>query len=125
LKKTYGLSYLFISHDLSIVHYLSDVVAVLYLGKVMEIASTKEIFENPKHPYTQALLSATPKSDPKEVKQRMVLKGSIPSSINPPSGCPFRTRCPYAQPICAEIPPHKVIKDRTTGKEDHIYNCIL
>ncbi|MBA3237184.1 MAG: ATP-binding cassette domain-containing protein [Parachlamydiaceae bacterium] len=125
LKMTLGLSYLFISHDLSIIHHLSDRVVVIYLGKVMETATTKELFENPKHPYTQALLSATPKSHPKEIKERILLKGQIPSAINPPSGCPFRTRCPYAQPICAETPPHKIIKDCVTGKEDHHYHCIL
>jgi len=125
LKETLGLSYLFISHDLSIVQHLSDRVVVLYLGKVMETASAKELFENPKHPYTQALLSATPKSNPHETKQRILLKGPIPSAINPPSGCPFRTRCPYAQPICAKTPPARVVMDRITGKEDHIYHCIL
>lgn len=125
LKKTLNLSYLFISHDLSVIDHISDRVAVVYLGKVMETASAKELFENPKHPYTQALLSATPKSNPKEVKKHILLKGQIPSAIDPPSGCPFRTRCPYAQPICAETPPHKIVKDRVTGKEDHHYHCIL
>jgi oligopeptide/dipeptide ABC transporter ATP-binding protein len=125
LKQNLGLSYLFISHDLSIVRHISDRVVVLYLGKVMETASTEELFNNPKHPYTQALLSAIPKRDPKEKKQRIVLKGEIPSASNPPSGCPFRTRCPYAQPICAETPPIKVVKDCVTGIDDHIYHCIL
>jgi len=125
LKERLGLSYLFISHDLSIVRHISDRVVVLYLGKVMETATTKEIFENPKHPYTQALLSSTPKSNPREVKNRIFLKGQIPSPINPPSGCPFRTRCPYAKAICAEIPPDKTIFDPATGKEDHHYHCIL
>ncbi len=91
----------------------------------METATVKELFENPKHPYTQALLSATPKSNPQEVKQRIILKGQIPSPINPPSGCPFRTRCPFAQAICAETPPLKIVKDRTTGLGDHEYHCIL
>lgn len=125
LKERLNLSYLFISHDLSIVRHISDRVVVLYLGKVMETATVKELFENPKHPYTQALLSATPRSNPKETKQRIILKGQIPSPINPPSGCPFRTRCPYAQAICAETPPLKIIKDRTTGLDDHEYHCIL
>lgn len=125
LKETYGLSYLFISHDLSIVRHLSDRVVVLYLGKVMETATVQELFENPKHPYTQALFSATPKSNPKEEKKRIILKGQIPSPIHPPSGCPFRTRCPYAQKICAETIPLKIVKDRITGKEDHQYYCIL
>lgn len=125
LKQTLDLSYLFISHDLSIVRHLSDRVVVLYLGQVMETATTKELFENPKHPYTQALLSATPKSTPGEKKERILLKGQIPSPVHPPSGCPFRTRCPYSQPICSEIPPIKYVKDCVTGKEDHRYQCIL
>lgn len=125
LKKEYGLSYLFISHDLSTVRYLCDRIVVLYLGKVMESASTEELFNHPKHPYTRALLSASPKKFPHEKKERIILKGEIPSVINPPSGCPFRTRCPYAQPICAEIPPDRVIFDPVTQKQDHHYHCIL
>lgn len=119
LKRTLGLSYLFISHDLSIIRYLCDHVVVLYLGKVMEKASVEELFSNPRHPYTQALLSSIPKSTPKENKLRIFLKGEIPSARNPPSGCPFRTRCPYAQPICAEPPPKRIINN------DHEYHCIL
>ncbi|MCE5319211.1 MAG: ATP-binding cassette domain-containing protein [Parachlamydia sp.] len=125
LQKTLGLSYLFMSHDLSIIRHLTDRVLVLYLGKVMETATTEELFSNPKHPYTQALLSAIPRSHPHEKKERMVLKGEIPSAMNPPSGCPFRTRCPFAQPICAEPPPHKKVFDRGTGRDDHEYYCIL
>jgi oligopeptide/dipeptide ABC transporter ATP-binding protein len=125
LKESLGLSYLFISHDLSIVRYLCDRVIVLYLGKIMESASSEELFRNPKHPYTQALLSAIPKMHPSEKKKRMILKGEIPSALNPPSGCPFRTRCPFAQPICAETPPKKTIKDTQTGEDDHVYHCIL
>ncbi len=125
LKNEFGLSYLFIAHDLSTIRYLCDRVVVLYLGKVMESASTEELFTNPKHPYTRALLSATPKKYPNEMKERIILKGEIPSVIHPPSGCPFRTRCPYAEPICAEIPPDRVVVDAFTGKEDHHYHCIL
>jgi peptide/nickel transport system ATP-binding protein/oligopeptide transport system ATP-binding protein len=121
LKKEFNLSYLFISHDLSTVRYICDRVIVLYLGQVMEEASTEDLFRSPKHPYTRALLSATLKTNPKEKKERIVLKGEIPSVINPPSGCPFRTRCPYAQPICAETPPQKAV----LGQSRHIYNCIL
>jgi oligopeptide/dipeptide ABC transporter ATP-binding protein len=123
LQTSYGLSYLFISHDLSIIRHISDRVLVLYLGKVMESASTEELFSNPKHPYTQALLSAIPKRHPSETKNRILLKGEIPSALNPPSGCPFRTRCPYAQPICSLPPPKKVVKDKKAGK--HEYYCIL
>lgn len=119
LKDSLNLSYLFISHDLSIVRYLCDRVTVLYLGKVMESGPTEEIYRNPKHPYTQALLSAAPKRHPDEKRERMLLKGEIPSARNPPSGCPFRTRCPFAQPICSEPPPRK------TASEGHEYDCIL
>lgn len=125
LRERLGLSYLFISHDLSVVRHLCDRVVVLYLGKVMETASTEELFRNPKHPYTQALLSALPRQHPNEKKNRIILKGEVPSALNPPSGCPFRTRCPFAQPICAEIPPKKIIKDPQTGLDDHEYHCIL
>lgn len=120
LREQLGLSYLFISHDLSVVRHLCNHVVVLYLGKVMESAPVNELFENPKHPYTQALLSAIPARHPLQKKSRQILKGEIPSALNPPSGCPFRTRCPYAQPICAEPPPLK--KGRTS---DHSYYCIL
>jgi oligopeptide/dipeptide ABC transporter ATP-binding protein len=125
LKETLQLSYLFISHDLSVIRYMADYIIVLYLGKIMECASTEELFSNPRHPYTQALLSAVPKRHPSDKKQRIILKGDIPSPSHPPSGCPFRTRCPFAQPICSEPPPHKIMKDKETGEEDHHYFCIL
>lgn len=125
LKEKLGLSYLFISHDLSIVRHICDRVVVLYLGKVMESGSTEEIFNYPKHPYTQALLSASPKANPKEHKDRIRLTGEVPSPLNPPKGCPFHTRCPYAQPICKEVPPIKVVRDHVTGRLDHRYDCIL
>lgn len=119
LKETMGLSYLFISHDLNVVRYLCDRVIVLYLGKVVESAPTEELFSNPQHPYTKALLSATPKSYPGQNKSRIVLKGEIPSPISPPSGCSFRTRCPFVQPICLNPPPDKTLD------QGHIYRCIL
>lgn len=119
LKETLGLSYLFISHDLSTVRFLCDRIVVLYLGKVMEEANTEDLFNNPKHPYTQALLSATPRDHPHAEDRRIILKGEIPSPLNPPSGCPFRTRCPYAQPICADKIPRKELPN------DHRYYCIL
>lgn len=125
LKERFSLSYLYISHDLSTIRYLCDRVIVMYLGKVMEIASVESLFQNPRHPYTQALLLSIPKSHPLEKKERLYIKGEMPSAMHPPSGCPFRTRCPYAQPVCAEIPPKRVIKDEVTGKEDHEYHCIL
>ncbi len=119
LQRRLGLSYLFIAHDLSVVRHICDHVVVMYLGKVMESAPADQLFANPRHPYTQALLSAVPKNHPAQKTQRAILKGEIPSPINPPSGCPFRTRCPYAQPVCSLPPP------RQRPSPDHYYDCIL
>ncbi|WP_447748631.1 ABC transporter ATP-binding protein [Variovorax boronicumulans] len=106
LRERLGLTMLFISHDLDVVEYLCDRVVVLYLGKVMEVATTEELFANPSHPYTQALLAASPKPDPEMTTERIALKGDIPSPISPPSGCVFRTRCPHAIEACAQtVPP--------------------
>lgn len=105
LQEEHGLSYLFISHDLSVVEYLSDEVAVMYLGNIVESASKKELFNNPLHPYTKALLSAVPLPDPEKKMRRIILKGDIPSPANPPKACKFHTRCPYAERICAEMEP--------------------
>ena len=106
LRERLSLTMLFISHDLDVVEYLCDRVVVLYLGKVMEVASTTELFARPLHPYTQALLAASPKPDPLIATAHVPLKGDIPSPIAPPSGCVFRTRCPHAIAACAEtVPP--------------------
>lgn len=108
----FGLTYLFISHDLSVVKFISDEVAVMYLGQIVEKGYKKQIFDNPLHPYTEALLSAVPSFDPsaKQGKKRIILKGDIPSPANPPSGCRFHTRCPYAKDVCKEeIPEYREI----------------
>lgn len=114
LQEEYGLTYLFISHDLSVVRYISDRVCVMFLGKVCEIGNTEEIFKDPLHPYTRFLIDAVPKPDPllrKEDKQ--LLQGEIPSPINPPSGCRFHTRCPFTKDICKEQEPEmKLVKGR-------------
>ncbi|PCJ21228.1 MAG: hypothetical protein COB02_01185 [Candidatus Cloacimonadota bacterium] len=104
LKDEMGLSYIFIAHDLSVVKHISDKIAVMYLGQIVEFGYTKDIFKNPKHPYTKALLSALPKPDPKSKSKRILLQGDVPTPINPPPGCYFSTRCPEVLPICTEIP---------------------
>ncbi|MCK6256196.1 ATP-binding cassette domain-containing protein [Fictibacillus sp. KIGAM418] len=105
LRKKKGLSYLFISHDLSVVEHLCTKIAIMYLGNIVEMATKEELFDNPLHPYTKALLSAVPIPDPRIKRERIILKGDIPSPVNPPSGCKFRTRCPLATELCAEKKP--------------------
>ena len=105
LQKERGLTYLFISHDLSVVRFISDKIGVMYLGSMVEFGTKKEIFENPMHPYTQALFSAVPNPNPDEKSERILLSGDIPSPANPPKGCKFHTRCPHATEICKHIAP--------------------
>ena len=105
LQEKFNLAYLFISHDLAVVKHIADTAMVMYLGHVVEQGAAKDLFSDPKHPYTKALLSATPQADPMAKRNRIVLQGELPSPLNPPSGCSFRTRCPIAQDYCATATP--------------------
>ena len=121
LQEQLNLSYLFISHDLSVIEHVSDDVAVMYLGKIVEYGNRHQIFNSPKHPYTQALLSAIPNTTPGKIKKRILLKGDVPSPINPPKGCNFHTRCiEYKKGICDDINPELI----NTG-DNHKVACVL
>ena len=123
LQQERKLTYLFIAHDLSVVKYISDRIGVMYLGNLVEEAPAEELFKNPMHPYTKALLSAVPSTkidDTKDKTNKVVLTDDLPSPIDPPSGCPFHTRCPYAKPYCGEYVPK--MKEETPG---HKLKCFL
>ena len=119
LQKEFGLAYLFISHDLSVVEHISDTVGVMYLGSLVEFADKREIFSNPLHPYTQALFSAIPVPDPTVKMDRIILEGSIPSPANPPTGCKFHTRCPKVMPRCKTLDPRQI------DVNGHMVSCHL
>ena len=118
LQKEFGFTYLFVTHDLSVIKHICDRVAVMYVGKIVEMASKKELFGNPLHPYTEALLSAVPVPNPKFKGKEIILKGDVPSTTNPPSGCRFHTRCMYARGICSEQAP--VFEEKDKG---HFVSC--
>lgn len=122
LQRELGLTYLFIAHDLSVVEYISDRVAVMYLGKIVEIARSGELYANPKHPYTRALLSAIPSPDLGGKKERIILKGDLPGPMHIPSGCSFHPRCPVAMPECRQKEPQLKVLDNSDG---HQVSCLL
>lgn len=122
LQQEMNLSYLFISHDMSVVRYISDRVGVMYLGNMVEIGETDSLFKEPLHPYTQALLSAVPVSDIERKRERIVLKGDVPSPLNLPSGCVFHTRCPFAMDVCKKQAPVSKEVRPNHAVACHLYN---
>ena len=121
LKNTFSLSFLFIAHDLSVVRHMSDRIAIMYLGKIVEVGDREAVFSNLLHPYTEALFSAVPQIRPGQRKKQIILQGDLPSPLSPPPGCPFHTRCPYAEaPVCTEIPPS--LEEKEPG---HLAACHL
>lgn len=122
LQAKFNLSYVFIAHDISAVRYISDRIAVMYLGKIAEIADTEELFANPQHPYTKALLSAVPIPDPRKERERkrILLEGDLPSPLKPPTGCPFHTRCPWKMDICTKVYPKTTITGNNHKADCHL-----
>lgn len=123
LQRDHGISFLFISHDLAVIQHVSDDVGVMYLGQIVEFADSSSLYKDPKHPYTRALMSAIPVPDARKRSKRIVLGGDIPSPMNPPSGCPFHTRCREAMPKCSSVVPRRV--NTGTAAKPHYVNCHL
>jgi oligopeptide/dipeptide ABC transporter ATP-binding protein len=123
LKRERGIAFLFISHDLAVIQHISDEIGVMYLGRIVERASVEDLYRDPKHPYTKALMSAIPVPDPGRKSQRVILSGDVPSPMNPPSGCAFHTRCPVARPECAQQEPPTI--DVGTSGTPHEVACHL
>jgi peptide/nickel transport system ATP-binding protein len=122
LQQRLNLSYLFIAHDLAVVKHVSDRIAIMYLGHVVESGDGEEVHRHPRHPYTRALISAIPQPIPRRGRYRQVLSGEVPSPIHPPPGCPFSTRCPHVQPVCREkLPPLREVAG--SGREAHAVAC--
>ncbi len=124
LQQEFSLSYIIISHDLAVVEYICDRIAVMYIGKIVEFTTYDRLYSDPKHPYTQALMSAIPERDPKARKQRIILEGDVPSPITPPSGCRFHPRCPRVMDICSQIPPDLVDVGDDHKVACHLYSAI-
>ena len=122
IQNELNISFLFIAHDLSVIKYISDRIAVMYLGKIVELCTKDELFNNPKHPYTEALISSIPIPNPKHKKNKIILEGDVPSPSNPPTGCHFHTRCKYAKNICRESIP---FLKNINNKNDHYVSCHL
>ncbi|MCG5104473.1 ABC transporter ATP-binding protein [Oceanobacillus alkalisoli] len=122
LRDAFQLTYIFIAHDLSVVKHISDRVGVMYLGRMVELAEKDALYAEPKHPYTQALLSAVPEPDPDIKKERVILEGDVPSPANPPTGCAFHTRCPFAMDICSQVRPEFRPVDDQHFVACHLYN---
>lgn len=122
LKETLGLTYIFIAHDLSVIKHVSDRIGVMYLGKIVELSDKKQLFQNPLHPYTQALMSAVPSLDPDIKKDRIILTGDVPSPSNPPTGCAFHTRCRFRKSVCESVTPREIEVSTSRFVNCHMYD---